>query len=180
MFGYGSLVSSASMASTIGRSVTAGDVLVAQLDGYERRWNYGSQHQRGDWHHGGVSVSRGVVVALGLAVVGDASCNGVIVRVSDDELALLDRRERDYDRTDVTDKIRVDHGSPDGRIVTYVPRAAAVERYEAARDRGRAAVARSYWGLVADAFAALGAQHLERYATTPAPDVPVVDMSLLR
>ncbi len=39
VFGYGSLVSPASMATTIGRSVAPADVAVAHLDGYGRRWN---------------------------------------------------------------------------------------------------------------------------------------------
>ena len=34
------------------------------------------------------------------------SCNGVIVRVTAEELAMLDWRERDYERTDVSDLIR--------------------------------------------------------------------------
>ncbi len=81
IFGYGSLVSPASMATTIGRTVGAHDVAVAHLDGYGRRWNYGSLHLRGDWHHEGVDVVQGLVVSLGLAAADDESCNGVVVRV---------------------------------------------------------------------------------------------------
>ena len=60
-------------------------------------------------------------------------CNGVAVRVTDDELARLDWRERDYERTDVTDRIEAELATGAGRIVTYVPRPSAIERYEAAR-----------------------------------------------
>ena len=94
-----------------------------------------------------------------------------------EELAQLDWRERDYERTDVSDQIRSELGAGT-RIVTYVPRPSAVERYETARDGGRAAIRRPYWDLVADAFRQLGTEHHELYSTTPAPDVPVVDMSL--
>ena len=178
VFGYGSLVSSSSLASTIGRRVGPDDVVVAHLDGYGRRWNYGSLHLRGDWRHDDIDVQQGVVISLGLVVAEGEHCNGVAVRVSDDELAQLDWRERDYERTDVTDLIRADRTGGTERVVTYVPRQSAIERYEAARDERRAAIRRSYWDLVGRAFADLGEHHSAVYATTPAPDVPVLEISL--
>lgn len=178
VFGYGSLVSPASMATTIGRTVAPGDTAIAHLDGYGRRWNYGSLHLRGDWHHDGVSVEQGLVVSLGLVTADGETCNGVIVRVTADELAQLDWRERDYERTDVSDLIRLDDERRPGRVMTYVPRPSAIERYETARDGGRAGIRQSYWELVNAAFGELGGDHLDRYAATPAPDVPVVDMTL--
>jgi dephospho-CoA kinase len=63
-------------------------------------------------------------------------------------------------------------------VLTYVPRQSAVERYEEARNTGRAGIRRSYWELVERAFHDLGGDHGARYLTTPAPDVPVVDMTL--
>ena len=178
IFGYGSLVSPASMAATIGRAVATDDVAVAHLDGYGRRWNYGSMHLRGDWHHDDFTVTQGLVVSLGLVVADTETCNGVIVRVTADELARLDWRERDYERTDVSDLIRRDDGVPAERVMTYVPRTSAIERYEAARDRRQAGIRQSYWELVSAAFGDLGGDHLDRYAATPSPDVPVVDMTL--
>jgi cation transport regulator ChaC len=177
VFGYGSLVSPTSLESTIGRRVASTDVAVAHLDGFGRRWNYGSMHLRGDWHHDGANVRQGLVVSLGLVVADAESCNGLAVRVTDAELALLDWRERDYERTDVTDRITSD-GVDGDRIVTYVPRQSAVERYLSARDEGRAGIRRSYWDLVIEAFDALGPEHAEVYRRTPPPDVPVVEMSL--
>ena len=93
-------------------------------------------------------------------------------------MAQLDWRERDYERTDVSDRIRRDDGHATGRVMTYVPRASAIERYEAARDRRQAGVRLSYWELVNAAFGDLGGDHLDHYIATPAPDVPVVDMTL--
>ena len=66
VFGYGSLVSPTSLATTIGRHVAPDDVTVAHLHGYGRRWNYGSLHLRGDWRHDDVDVRQGVVISLGL------------------------------------------------------------------------------------------------------------------
>jgi len=186
IFGYGSLVSPTAMATTIGRTVAAEKVAIAHLDGYGRRWNYGSLHLRGDWHHEGVDVTEGLVVSLGLVAADTETCNGVIVRVTSDELAQLDWRERDYRRTDVTDLIRLDDDQRDHRrdrqrverVMTYVPRPSTVERYEAARDRAQAGIRLSYWDLVSGAFGDLGGDHLARYAATPPPDVPVVDMTV--
>ena len=179
VFGYGSLVSPTSMAHTIGRMVEPStDVAIAHLDGYGRRWNYGSLHKGGDWLHGDVEVTQGLVVSLGLQATDTESCNGVAIRVTADELAQLDWRERDYERTDVTDQIRLEGPDIPGRIVTYVPRASAIDRYEQARDDGRAAIERRYWDLVHEAFDELGAGHRENFSATPAPDVPVVDIAI--
>lgn len=178
VFGYGSLVSPSSMASTIGRPVETHVTAPAHLDGFGRRWNYGSLHLRGDWHHDGVDVVQGLVVSLGLVADDGDGCNGVVVRVDDDELAALDWRERDYERTDVTDVITFDGATSSDRVVTYVPRTSAIARYEEARDAGRAGIRRTYWDLVNVAFTDLGADHHARWISTPPPDVPVVDMSV--
>ena len=179
VFGYGSLVSPESMARTIGRVVAPHEGwLAAHLDGFGRRWNYGSMHQRGDWHGPDGFVESGVVVCLGLEPAADERCNGVVIRVTEDELAALDWRERDYDRTDVTDAVAPEEGVVAGRVVTYVPRPSAIERYERARDHGRAAIRRGYHELVDRAFHALGAHHRHEYANgTPRPDVPIVEFA---
>lgn len=178
VFGYGSLVDPDSLGTTLQRPVTVGDDFVeAELAGWGRRWNYGVGHVTGSWRSsGGELVTDGVIVALGLVASATERTNGIVARVTPEELAYLDHRERDYDRVDVTDgvtialpRIGVD------RVVTYVPRSSAIERYEAARDAGRAGIRSSYWGLVDAAFAVLGHDRLSRYrSSTPAPDIPVV------
>lgn len=180
VFGYGSLAWPASIARTLGRPVprTQG-WRIGHLEGYGRRWNYGSQRLRGRWEHEGATVRAGVVISLGL-VAADEVCNGALVRVTPEELARLDRRESDYERTDVTDRISVDGARLEGIVVTYVPRPSAVDRYEQARDAGSAAVRRDYWDLVHEAFAVLGGHHLRHLRDhTPSPDVPVVPVELL-
>ena len=181
LFGYGSLVSPESLASTIGRDVELGeDFHVAELAGWGRRWNYGSKVLRGHWTHDGVDVRDGLVVSLGVVRSSSESCNGVIFRVSADELVHLDHRETDYQRVDVTDQITIDGPDVGERIGVYEPRPSSVERYERARDAGHAAVRKSYWHLVHTAFRTLGHDHAERYGRTPPPDIPVVDIDLVR
>ena len=182
VFGYGSLVSPASLGGTLGRVPVRGvDFLVAECAGWERRWNYG--HTIDPSRYLGSEVDRiDTVVALGVAPVAGASMNGIITLVHTEELARLDARERHYDRVDVTDAVTVLEGESAApsidRVVTYVPRDEPLEVYRSARDRGRAGIEIRYWNLVDGAFDALAPGHGDRYpATTTAPDVPVVDVS---
>lgn len=177
VFGYGSLVSPASTAATIGRAVErTGGYHAATLVTYGRRWNYGSLRQRARWTSDGRTIDDGVVVSLGLERADDETANGAVIRVSDDELALLDRRESDYDRVEVTDLVDAGRALRPGEpVVTYVPRASAIHRFERARAERVAAVKTSYVALVEQAFSELGVDELERYLrTTPPPDVPVL------
>lgn len=184
IFAYGSLVSPQSLASTIGRTITPGTGMhVVELDGYGRRWNYGSKVLRGDWtNDDGVEVIGGLVVSLGVVEAPDETINGVIFSVDETELADLDWRERAYDRIDVSERI-TPLGDSEGLHLTdpialYFPRASSIDRYEQHRDAGTAAIRRSYWDLVDDAFGALGDDHLTWYRRTPPPDVPVHDIAL--
>lgn len=186
VFGYGSLVDPISLSRTLERTVIPGvDFLEAELAGWERRWNYGVGHVSARWcRNDGTTVDDGVIIALGVIAVLSARTNGIIARVSDVELARLDVRERDYDRVDVTADVvqatsKVDEGlfGEHERVVTYVPRPSAIARYEMARDSGTAGIRSTYWNLVEDAFAQLGDEQRRMYReSTPAPDVPVIDV----
>lgn len=178
VFGYGSLVSPASMARTIKRVAEPGvDFHEAELSGYGRRWNYGVGHIEASWElDDGSLVDDGVIVALGLVEAPGETVNGVIASLTADELADLDHRERDYDRIDATDIVTTAADTTDP-IYVYVPRRSAIERYETARDAGTAGVRRTYWDLVDAAFAEFGPDKQAQYrATTPPPDVPLVDV----
>jgi cation transport regulator ChaC len=180
VFGYGSLVSPDSFGNTLGRRPQPGvDFFEAEVAGYGRRWNYGIIHSVGTAPDESGRLRSWTVVALGVVASATEAVNGIIAWVSNEELVGLDRRERYYDRVDVTSAVTV-HGPADntGRIVTYVPRREPRERYEQARRNGAAAVDQRYFDLVDRAFGDLGADRRERYyETTPAPDVPVLRMS---
>ena len=106
VFGYGSLVSPESIAATIGRPVDLDfGFAPAELYGFTRSWNYGSLRQRATWDGPHGRVEDGIVVSLGLVNDRHRSTNGAIVRVTADEFHELDRRESDYDRVDVTDRV---------------------------------------------------------------------------
>lgn len=177
VFGYGSLVSPASFGATVGRALRSGvDFLEAELDGFGRRWNYGALHTEGTTVEPDGTVRTWTIVALGVVPSEGERVNGVIGRVEPPELAALDRRERHYDRVDVTDLVRVPT-RVSGPIVTYVPRPEAIRRAGTDGAAGRAAIERRYWDLVDAAFAALGPDRREVYhATTPDPGLPIVDL----
>ncbi len=175
VFGYGSLVDPRSLARTIDRLAEIGvDAFQADLAGYGRRWNYGTMAVGESVDEPGREWR---IVALGLEVAAHESVNGLIARVDDDDLAALDRRERNYDRVDVTAAMTFAADIDVGAIVTYVPRAEPVERFERSRADGTAAISKRYWDLVDAAFAALGPEQQERYrATTPDAGIPVVEL----
>lgn len=183
VFGYGSLVDPSSFGATIGRALRPGvDFLEAELSGYGRRWNYGVMHRSVSGPGPDGTVVDYTVVALGIVHAPAEAVNGVIGWVEADELAALDRRERHYDRIDVTGATTVrGAGELSGSVAVYLPRQEAVAHYEQARDAGRAAIEQRYWNLVDDAFAQFGAEALARYRTaTPAPDVPIMSFGRLR
>lgn len=179
VFGYGSLVDPASFGRTLGRELTPGvDVFEAELHGFGRRWNYGIMHTVGLWSDDDGLEHERTIVALGVVGSVEESVNGVVGWVRDHELGALDRRERVYDRVDVTSAVTADlPGALAAPVMVYVPRPEAICHYERARDEGTAAIDHDYWSRVDRAFAALGSDHRTRYhERTPPPDVPVLPL----
>jgi dephospho-CoA kinase len=169
VFGYGSLVDPVSAGATLGHRPQG--YAPARLHGMRRAWVVGSDavsHPERAFLRADGSVFTGVTVVLGL-VPGDGGCDGAVFAVAADDLALLDRRERNYRRVDVTERVTRPHHPPGHTVWAYVPRARAVARLRSGRDlRVRA----EYLAVVEAAFAAIG--RLDAYRRdTPAPPVPV-------
>ena len=81
------------------------------------------------------------VAYLSIAPATGESVAGVAFPVTEDELAALDRRERNYDRHDVTHLVDPDLG---GRVWAYVGSADGRRRLAVGRRRGTAVVVRGY------------------------------------
>jgi hypothetical protein len=114
------------------------------------------------------------VTFLNLAYDPGSAVNGVAMPVSSNDLNTLDKRERNYERRDVTDRIR---GHVDGTIWTYIGSTDARRRFERGLREGRAAVSREYYDAVVNDFATLGACALnEFWATTAEPVCQVLDL----
>jgi cation transport regulator ChaC len=181
VFGYGSLVDPASAAATVGHDLDG--YASARLAGLHRAWVVGSDatsHPERTFLRADGSVFTGVTVVLGLTpgpmsdlipgpASGDGGCHGAVFRVTPGDLALLDRRERNYRRVDVTGRVTWPDRPHVHTVWAYLPRARAVARLRSGRElRVRA----QYVAVVEAAFAAIG--RLDDYRRdTPAPPVPV-------
>jgi hypothetical protein len=170
VFGYGSLAA----------DLAGGHV--ADLRGHRRVWGvamdnrvdvpgYKCYRLRSDG-------SRPPVCVAFLDVVADAGAatRGVCVPVAEGELPAIDRRERNYDRVDVTEAVAAARGT----VWAYVGTPAGRSRLQRARDSGRAVVSRDYLERTRAAFAALGAAALAEFERTAALDgLPVWELDRL-
>jgi hypothetical protein len=116
------------------------------------------------------------VAFLDLAADAEAATSGVCVPVVPEQLPALDRRERNYDRVDVTAAVPEARGT----VWAYVGTDAGRGRLRRARDSGRAVVSRDYLDRTRAAFAALGATALAEFERTAAVgDLPVGELDRL-
>ena len=165
VFGYGSLV-----ADVDGRP--------ASLAGARRAWTVAMDNSLdlpGYKYYVDASGHRPSVCMAFLDLVwgGKADVNGVSHAVTPAELELLDRRERQYARVDVSDRLL----EPVGRVWAYVGRPESRERASRARADGTLRVARPYRDAVHGAFDRLGPAARQAFdASTADPGVPVVDL----
>jgi Gamma-glutamyl cyclotransferase, AIG2-like len=187
VFGYGSLAGELLAGETVAGEPTqafpgdgAVDRAIALLRRRRRVWGVAADNEhaipgykryllRSDG-----SAPRVFVAFLDL--VEDPACavNGVLAPVDADALAGLDRRERNYDRVDVTAAI---DSPPDGRIWTYVGSPEGRARLVAGRREDRAVVARAYAESVHAAFRSLSAAEYERFlASSDLDGLPQLDL----
>jgi cation transport regulator ChaC len=100
------------------------------------------------------------VTFLNLYPAPEGAVNGVALAVAAEELEWLDRRERNYDRVDVTHALDADLG---GTVWTYRGSEAARERFAA----GPAVVAEDYFEAIRARFAAAGGLEAFDRSTDP-------------
>lgn len=198
VFGYGSLAADL-------------DGTVARLRGHRREWGVAMDNSRnlaGYKHYLLRSdASRPQVYVVFLDLVRDAgsSVNGVLVPVDAAALNALDRRERNYQRVDVTGAVAVGDadavgdtiadtdatatrpppgtetgttpGTETPTIWVYVGTPEGRTRLREARRRGRAVISRDYVADVKSGFAAMGPKQLAAFERSTAPaDLPIWDL----
>jgi hypothetical protein len=142
VFGYGSLV-------------RRPGGIPCHLLGHRRAWNVAMDNRRtipGYKYY--VDPDTGErppvrVTFLNLYPTAKGRVNGVALPVSAEELVELDRRERNYDRIDVTPLLDADLG---GTVWTYRGSEAARERFEG----GAAVVSEDYFDAIRAGFEAAG------------------------
>jgi gamma-glutamylcyclotransferase (GGCT)/AIG2-like uncharacterized protein YtfP len=140
VFGYGSL------------SVVSGRRCV--LRDHRRGWGVAMDNRRTipgyKYYVDSETGERPAVYVAFLSIWPDpgARVEGVAIEVDDAGLAVLDARERNYDRRDVSAFVEPELGA---RVWAYVGSAAGRERFAAGRAAGTAVVAEEYLALVAAA-----------------------------
>jgi hypothetical protein len=178
VFGYGSLLPAGAAAR--GRRP---DGVPARLRGYRRSWGVAmdnSLHLPGYKHyrHEQTGERPSVFVAfLDVHEAPGAEVNGALLPVSEADLPWLDRRERNYERIEVSGGIRAD---VEGPVWTYAGLESARERRRLGLESGSLAISREYLSQVRAGFAALGAAALADFDhLTEAPPCPVAPLRVV-
>jgi gamma-glutamylcyclotransferase (GGCT)/AIG2-like uncharacterized protein YtfP len=174
VFGYGSLTALADPPP--GRAPDPRGY-VTDLLGHRRRWGVAADNRSALPGYKRYRAADGsyppVAVAFLDLAPGDGAVNGVCLPVAPAALEALDRRERNYARVEVTERL----ARPIGRTWAYVGSAEGRARLADGRARGAAVVTREYRDLVLAAFAALGAEELARFnAGSDLGDLPLADL----
>ena len=169
VFGYASLVLDHAGAGT-----------PATLPGYRRVWGVATDNVHAiPGYKMYLSRADGTRPAVYVAFVDleahrGSVVNGLVRPVSADELADLDRRERNYDRVEVTGRIE---GFTGARVWTYRGSAAGRERLHRGRAEGRAVVSRDYLDKVLAGFERLGVDERRAFDESSVLDgLPVSDL----
>jgi hypothetical protein len=99
LIGFGTLLSSASLARDIGDSATAGKMFYPiEVPGYKRLFNVQPDHYESSHVLSTTGIETG---AMNVQPSPGHSFNGVLFHASEEELVRLDQRERYYDRVPV-------------------------------------------------------------------------------
>jgi len=180
VFGYGSLVSRASIAETLGYEAPA--PVPARLAGWRRRWSVyrvNTAHEKTFERVDGEAFEH--IVGLNIERAPEAPeaewPNGVLIELTEGELERLDGRELRYDRVEVEPPaVRTAEPHGFGRVYAFT----AKEGHFAVETPPSAIIIASYVRACEAAFNELGPGAWETFlATTGAFPVPVVDARLV-
>jgi hypothetical protein len=178
VFGYGSL------AARSGTAVSRGfqrHGFVADLAGFARSWGVAMDNRQnlpGYKYYTDAGGRRPAVFVTFLDLrpshTTTAGVNGLCLPVQETDLIGLDRRERNYERVDVSD--RIDAG--DAQVWVYVGNAAGRARLEAGRGRGTAVIDANYLRAVEAGFWTLGeAEHRLCQPSLEPGGLPVAELT---
>jgi len=177
VFAYGSLVSPASAAATLGRSGV--EAVPAALAGRRRSFTLLRDNRACEktFARRGDDWIPDHVLALNIAEGGTAdSVNGALLDVSEAEVERLDLREIRYRRIEVSALVAPAAAARFDRVFAYIAR----PEHHAAIPPPDAVVLAAYEAAVEEAFAKLGERELERYrASTDRGNAARIDAYLL-
>ena len=156
------------------------DGFVADLAGLCRTWGVAMDNRRdlpGYKYYPDAAGRRPEVYVAYLDLLAAPDDPSAVVNglpVDDRLLSELDQRERNYERTDVSDRV----AAGGARVWAYVGSAAARERLAAGRGDGTAVIDAGYVRTVETAFAALGApEHAACRRSLQPGELPVLELT---
>lgn len=172
VFGYGSLL-------TPGGDGIAG-MVAGRLRGYRRTWNVAMDNSQAiPGYKQYVDPDTGTpppcfVVFLNVVPDPRRDVNGAVFPVTAEELAALDRRERNYDRIDVSSSLAEPVA---GRVWTYVGSTSGVQRFQTGLHSDTAVISADYAQAVRRGLGLLGdGAEAEFESMTDPPPCPIVPL----
>jgi len=173
VFGYGSLLSIASLERTLGRSYS-GPFLVCSVDGWRRRWNVSMPNDVFVYRDRDRWVTPERIFYLNVEPAAGRTVNGILFVVNAAELERFNAREWIYDRVEISELlrgVRLEGGS----AWIYQGKPEHVSGHPASPQHG--AVRRTYLDIVQNGHQALGDDFVRAYdaSTDPVPQALVVD-----
>jgi hypothetical protein len=175
VFGYASLVLDA-----------GAEAIRAVLPGYRPVWGVATDNRRAiPGYKMYLRRSDGVRPAVYVAFLDlepdpGGEIEGIVRPVSKEKLDELDRRERNYDRIEVTREIVSDGAPVEGPVWAYRGSRAGRERLRRGRAEGCAVVSRDYAEKVVAGFRLLGEEDYGRHLVSTGLDgLPVWDLERL-
>jgi hypothetical protein len=172
VFGYGSLAGD--------EPVGAESPPIVHAAGLRRTWNVAMDNamtlEGYKYYVDSGDAERPNVFVTFLNVVedGSRSVNGILLCVDQAALGLLDDRERNYERREISDRIVE---SVDARVWVYLGSPEARQRYQEGVKRGTSVVDQHYYRQVRRQFRGLGSTAYAEYlASTDEPQCPLRDL----
>jgi cation transport regulator ChaC len=166
IFGYGSLLSRASMEQSLGRQYH-GPFVAAELEGWERDWTVAMPNHTGFYAEiDGNRIAPAQIIYLNVRARRDALINGVLFVVDPGELRRFDDREWIYSRERVNDAVRGVEVSG-GDVWLYVGLSEYLcDHHATAHQR---AIRRTYLNIVEGALVEWGEDFRARYVASSQP-----------
>lgn len=178
IFGYGSLVNQEALQQYLGRKCGVSEARLCQLRGFRRCWNVAMDNQvdlpEYKYYTDPETGDRpGLFVAfLNIRPSESSMITGILFQVNEKELRQLDLRERNYQRIEVTDQIKIP--VTDGKVWAYRGTTAAEERYLQGMRTETTCISEEYYRFVYDCFCCCGEKSAQNYMdSTDVPEVPL-------
>ncbi|MCB2180611.1 MAG: gamma-glutamylcyclotransferase [Desulfobulbaceae bacterium] len=179
VFGYGSIVHLQSLSAFLGKKkISQSDYRYCNLVGFRRAWNIAMDNSHDipgyKWFRDTDSQKRPDLRVAFLNIYESRKndfINGVLFRVTKNELARMQKRERNYDLLEISDRLNI---SVSGKAYVFIGKKEAEKRFVQGLRANKTVISADYKKLVEQGFKSVSRDYFETYIqTTDEPAVPV-------